>query len=583
MAVSTTLTTGNSASGLVTFSIKIDGEAISKIYGVVSIVINKEINKIASANLIIQDGSSSKQDFEISDEDTFIPGKEIEILAGYHSDESTIFKGIIIKHGIKIRSNGNSMLILDCKDKAVKLTVGPKNKYFVGKTDSDVIEEIIGTYSIDADIEATNITHEGLVQFNCTDWDFILSRLDANGKVCITNDGIITVKAPALDGDAALTLTYGKDIVDFDAAMDARTQYQAVKAVTWDAANFDVLETDATDPAIDGNGNITPADLAAVIGLETLSLNHTGMLPQEELQAWADAQLLKSQLSKIRGRVGFMGSVALSPGDLLALAGLGERMNGNVYVSAIRHEISEGTWRTDAQFGLSPEWFTQTYNVNALPASGVLPAVEGLQIGVVSQLKEDPEGEDRILVKMPIIDNSETGVWARIACLDAGNNRGTFFRPEIGDEVVVGFLNSDPRKPVVLGGLNSSSKPSPSPATDENDEKGYVSRSEMKLTFNDDKKSVKIETPAGKVVSMDEDAGEIKLEDENGNKIVMNADGITIESKKKIVLKTNDDIEVQGKDIKHTAQASFKADGTAGIELTSSAIAKLKGSLVQIN
>jgi len=74
MAVSTTLTTGNSASGLVTTTIKINGTAISKIYDVMSIVINKEINKIASANIIIQDGSASKQNFEISNEDTFIPG-----------------------------------------------------------------------------------------------------------------------------------------------------------------------------------------------------------------------------------------------------------------------------------------------------------------------------------------------------------------------------------------------------------------------------------------------------------------------------------------------------------------------------
>jgi Rhs element Vgr protein len=582
MAVSTS-SSGNSASGLVTFSIKIDGEAISTIYGIESIVVNKEINKIPTANIIILDGSASKQDFTVSDEDTFIPGKEIEILVGYHSDESTIFKGIIIKHGIKISPNGNSMLVLDCRDKSVKLTVGPKNKYFTDKTDSDVIEEIIGTYSLDTDIEATNVTHGALVQFNCTDWDFILSRLEVNGKVCIVNDGAIQVKAPSLSGDPVLTVAYGKDILDFDAAMDARTQYQAVKAVTWDTVNFDVLETDATDPAIDGNGNLKPADLAAVIGLETLSLNHTGMLPQEELQAWADAQLLKSQLSKIRGRVGIMGSSAINAGDVLGLAGLGDRMNGNVFVSAVRQEISKGTWRTDIQFGLSPDWFTQTYPVSMLPATGVLPAVQGLQIGLVTQLENDPDGEDRIQVKIPIVDNKENGLWARVACVDAGDSRGTFFRPEVGDEVVVGFLNGDPRKPVVLGGLNSSSKPSPSPGADANDEKGYVSRSKMKMVFNDDKKSVTIETPAGKSVTMDEDAGIIKLEDENGNKITMDSNGITIESKKKITLKTNDDIEVQGKNIKNTAQASFKADGTAGIELTSSAIAKLKGSLVQIN
>ena len=583
MAAGTTLTTANSASGLVTVTIKINGTAISKIYNVMSIVVNQEINKISSASIIIQDGSASKQNFEISNEDTFIPGKEIEILAGYHSDESVIFKGIIIKHGIKVRPNGNSTLILDCRDKAVKLTIGPKNKYFTDKTDSDVIEEIASNYSLDAEVESTTVTHKSLVQFNCTDWDFILSRLEVNGKVCINNDGAIQVKAPSLDGEPALTLTYGSDILDFDAAMDARTQYQSVKAFSWDPANFDILETDATDPAINGNGNITSSDLASVIGLNSLNLNHTGMLPQEELQAWADAQFLKSQLSKIRGRVGFMGSAALHAGDLLALAGLGDRMNGNVYVSAIRHEISEGTWRTDAQFGLSPEWFTQTYPVNSPVAAGILPAIQGLQIGVVTQLENDPDGEDRILVKIPIIDNKDTGIWARISCLDAGDSRGTFFRPEIDDEVVVGFLNSDPRKPVVLGGLNSSSKPSPSPAADKNDEKGYTSRSKMKMIFNDDKKSITLETPAGKSITMDEDAGEMKLEDENGNKITLNSDGITIESKKKITLKTNDDIEIQGKDIKNTAQASFKADGTAGIELTSSAIAKLKGSLVQIN
>jgi hypothetical protein len=61
MAVSTS--SGNSASGLVTFSIKIDGAAISTIYGIESIVVNKEINKIPSANIIILDGSASKQDF----------------------------------------------------------------------------------------------------------------------------------------------------------------------------------------------------------------------------------------------------------------------------------------------------------------------------------------------------------------------------------------------------------------------------------------------------------------------------------------------------------------------------------------
>ena len=56
-----------------------------------------------------------------------------------------------------------------------------------------------------------------------------------------------------------------------------------------------------------------------------------------------------------------------------------------------------------------------------------------------------------------------------------------------------------------------------------------------------------------------------------------------INSKKKIIFNINDDIEVQGKDINLIDHAGFKANGTAVIELTSSAIAKLEGSFVQIN
>ncbi len=571
-----------SPTNLVTFTINVDGEGIPKEIGVLSIVVNKEINRVPSASIAIQDGSASKEEFEVSNEDIFLPGKEIEILSGYSSDETTIFKGIIIKHGIKIRSSGSSMLLLECKDESVKMTIGKKSKYFADKNDSEAIEEIIDTYGLEKDIESTSVQQKSLVQFDSSDWDFMIARSEANGKVCMVDDGKISIMEPKLDADPVLSLIYGATILDFDADIDARDQYQAVKAFAWDPSTQAISEADGTDPAIDFNGNIPSADLAAVAGPEQLDLRHTG-LSSEELQAWADAEFLKTQLSKIRGRVGFEGYGDIKPGDIIELGGLGDRMNGKVYVSGIRHEISDGVWKTDAQFGLSPDWFMQSYQVNQLPASGMLPAVQGLQIGIVTQLQDDPDSEDRILVRLPIISNDEQGIWARVACLDAGDNRGTFFRPEIDDEVIVGFLNNDPRNAIVLGALNSSSKPAPIKASDENHKKGYTSRSEMKLIFNDDKKSITLETPAGKSIVMDEDAGLIKLEDENGNKITLNADGITIESKKKITMKTNDDIDIQGKNINNVAMSSFKADGSAGIELTSSAIAKLKGSLVQIN
>jgi Rhs element Vgr protein len=201
---------------------------------------------------------------------------------------------------------------------------------------------------------------------------------------------------------------------------------------------------------------------------------------------------------------------------LIELKGVGKRFNGQAYVSGIRHEMTGGTWHTHLQLGLNSKWFYQETDLMEKPAAGLLPGVNGLQIGVVVQLQDDPTGEDRILVKAPIIDPDAEGIWARIATLDAGENRGSFFRPEIDDEVVLGFLNDDPRDPIVLGMLNSSAKPAPLTASDDNHQKGFFTRAELKVTFDDDQKIITLETPGGnKVTLSDADKG-ISLEDQNG-------------------------------------------------------------------
>src|SRR6478752_5314305 len=98
---------GTQQTDLVTFTIKINGNTISAQYQIASITISKEINRIPFAKILIYDGDAAKQDFSISNENTFIPGGEIEITVGYHLDETSIFKGVILKHSLKIRSNNS--------------------------------------------------------------------------------------------------------------------------------------------------------------------------------------------------------------------------------------------------------------------------------------------------------------------------------------------------------------------------------------------------------------------------------------------------------------------------------------------
>ncbi len=566
------------------FKILANGSQISDEYQIQAVIVSRSFNRVASADIMILDGDPATEDFKVSNSDEFLPGNEIEILAGYHGDEQSIFKGIIIRHGLRVYKNKPSVLRVECRDAAVKLTVGRKSAYYYDVTDSEVIEEIAGNADLETDVESTSVSQPYMVQFYTTDWDFIVTRAEANGKLVVTQDGKLVVRAPDPGKKPALSLTYGGNVLDFEAVMDARDQFSAVKSFAWDAASQEMLEIEGASPSAVAPGNVTSDDLASGIGLDALQLKHAGQIRDDELQAWADGQRLKSAFAKIRGRTRIQGVSSIGPGDIIELGGVGDRFNGKALVSGVRHEINVDNWETDIAFGLSPQWFGQSEgDVVDAPANGLLPGVSGLQIGRVTALEGDPDGEDRVQVRIPLIDPSEEGVWARVATLDAGENRGTFFRPEIGDEVVLGFLNDDPRNPVLLGMMNSSAKPAPLTASDDNHEKGIVTRSGMKMIFNDDKNTVTIETPNGNTLVLNDKDGAISLADENDNTLVMDADGITIKSSADVNIKASGDVNIEGSNVSSAATAQLKVEGSSGAEISSGGTTVVKGSVVQIN
>ncbi len=584
----------NSVYDIATFTLLSDGKEITNRYEVLSLSVNREVNRIPSARIVLRDGSAAEEAFTASEGSDLIPGKKIEIALGYDSNNQTVFEGVIIKHGLKVGADGNSLLILDCKDTAVGLTISRHNRYFKNVKDSEAITTILKDYSnISLKVETTRVQHAEIVQYYSTDWDFILSRAEMNGQIVLVEDGIVNVKAPATSASPLITLTYGTNILEFETEMDARNQYMAVNAQSWNYADQRLLEANGKEPSINKQGNLSSKKLSQAIGVKEMQLRHGGLLNTQELQEWADAQMLKSRLSKIRGRIKTRGYQNAKPDTVIKLEGMGSRFNGEAYVSGVRHEMNGGIWRTHLQIGLDLQWFYQEEGVVDRPASGLLPGVNGLQIGVAVQLQEDPTKEDRVLVKTPIIDSNATSdcTWARIATLDAGNNRGSFFRPEIGDEVVLGFINDDPRHPVVLGMLNSGKNPAVLKVKDTNHEKGLVTRSGMKVWFDDEKKIMTLQTPAGnKVVISDEDKS-ITLTDQHTNTVTLNDKGITLKSPKdivleatgKITLKATQDASLSGLNVNVKANSQFKAQGNAGAEVSTSAIAVLKGSLVQIN
>lgn len=193
----------------------------------------------------------------------------------------------------------------------------------------------------------------------------------------------------------------------------------------------------------------------------------------------------------------------------------------------------------------------------------------GLAVGVVTDNK-DPNGLARVRVRLPWHAASDTSFWARSAMPMAGNDRGTYFLPEIGDEVLVGAEDGDPSHLYVLGMLWNGKQPPPANNADgANNTRLIKSRSGHLVRFNDDASAPEIEVKLadGKQILLDQNG--IVLSDANGNAITFSATGGTIEIK-------------AAQQLTLTAP-KVSVEATTAMDLKSSGTLSLKGSLVQIN
>lgn len=587
------------SSAVVKLSILANGSPIDDAIGILSVSVTKTINKIPYARIEMLDGDMPEQDFPVSNTDTFKPGGAIEIKAGYGDSEETIFEGIVVKHGIKITGDNQSRLVIECRDKAVKMTIGRKNANFIDKSDSEIIKTIVGAYDLTLDAEATKASYKELVQYYCSDWDFILSRAEVNGMLVCVEDAKLSVKKPQVSATPVLKLTYGDDLIELHADIDARSQLAAVESVSWDPKNLAVVKQSSNSVPLNDHGDLKSDELSKIVAPTSFGLQTSGLIETEALKSWAEAQQVKAGLARIRGRMKFQGSDKATLGSLIELNGVGAHFNGNVFVSSVSHQITSGNWISEVDFGLSPDWFAEQNDLVAPPASGWLPGVEGLQIGVVKKLDEDPDGQSRVQVAVPILQAKDEGVWARLAIFHASNGIGAFFVPEIGDEVVLGYLNNDPSNPIVLGSLYGPKNKPPYELSAENNTKAIVTRSELKIEFDEEKKITTIITPGENKVVLSDDEKSILLQDQNDNKVELSPDGIVLDSPKdisitakgKITIDAMDaidvssqaDVSVKGLNVNHEANVGFVAKGNASAELSASGQTTVKGAMVMIN
>lgn len=175
-------------------------------------------------------------------------------------------------------------------------------------------------------------------------------------------------------------------------------------------------------------------------------------------------------------------------------------------------------------------------------------------LALVKSVK-DPDNLNRVQVSILTCDgiaDQEAEVWARVAVPFAGDKRGAFFIPSVGDEVIVVFVNNDSRFPVVVGSLWNGHDHAPDQfggSGDAVDRWLFVGKAGTKIAIVEDSSSqptILFTTPGGVTGTLtDQGGGKVEFKDAMGSSIKIDSSGITVQ--------TSSNVQVQASQVQVTA------------------------------
>ena len=524
--------------------------------------VHYELNKIPYAKLhFIAANPEIDQDDELLENTPLAVNDAIEIKINEDDEFVTLFKGIVFKLEKNVDPESGFETKIECKDIAINLT--SQQEVIPDETFDQKVTRFLNQYEIDNQVNLEVGGDETVTKTsNVTPWDYIISYLDALGQLTTLREGIFAVfDSTSNEKEVVYIGTNGVNVFEFEGREEEIVSNVQVRVWNPETQSVDVLES-ATE---------TTVGSAASEGTEVIDMSQSNY-SQETIQQMTIARRAKNELAKVKGKVKTFGNTTARYGQYISFEKVNKEIDDRaLLISAEHHTLENGCWNTEYSFGLennnSFAENTKQSTSSSTAKMGQTNTMQGLQIGVITQLEDDPNNEFRIRVRNTSISDAGEGVWARLASIQAGNGRGGFFVPEVGDEVILGNINNNPDTPIILGKLYSSANPPPFELTVDNYEQGIVTKEETKVVLNDEDKSVEISTKKGnKFLLSDAEKGFI-LEDENQNKIIMNANGITIESTKDIILKAGKDIKTEG------VKQSIKA----------STMMEVKGQMIKLN
>lgn len=490
--------------------------------------------------------------FDLFDARTIEVGQRIEVAMRAEGDPVIVTSGEVTSIAIEPGPTGRHEFVVVGMDLSHRLARSTRRRSFASMSDADIADQIAAEYSLTAQIDRGGPTHEHVLQANETDLAFLRRRAARIGQsVWVTGDTLhVARRAP---GERAPTLSWGGNLLEFDARFSSVERADRVQVRGWDQVAKRAIVGRASDPSASTDApaaSQSSEGARSAFGQVERTAVAVAVADQEEADAVASALLARATGDGVVLRGVAIGDPEIAAGSAIVIEGVGSRLAGRYTATTVVHRWLSGAPYT-TRFSCGPH--TASGLPDLLGPGGtnadLRPVLPHLLVGEVTNT-DDPLGLGRVRVRLPSLSTEDESAWARLVAPGAGPERGVQWLPEVNDEVLVGFELGDPTRPYVLGGLWNDSDPPPDPVAAQGGSTArwsFTTRKGTRVVLHDD--------PTDKV--------EVVVSD-TGTSLAMSRDEVSLIGAQKLVIKAQQ-IELQ-------AQTSLKLSGNSDVTVSGGVI-----------
>lgn len=322
-------------------SVSVNAAALTRpvLDDLLEVTVQDDIDAPSMATLTLATWNEDELEFTWVDDSRFDPGGALSVSLGY--DDSlliNVFSGEITGVELELEPGSSPKLIVRALDHRHRLLRGTHTRSFQNMKDSDIASQIAQINALSPSVVDSKVKLDYVLQHEQPDLEFLKQRADAIGYEVAVDEKTLFFRPRQLKASPDVTLTSGKDLIDFNARLSARSQVGEIRVRGWDPAQKTAIVAKAKagqETAMAPAGGLKAADGA--FGKAVVSIVGRPLSSQAEADQFALGQLENLALGYIVGDGTCFGQPALRAGSVVEVADAGKRFSGPYYVTQARH------------------------------------------------------------------------------------------------------------------------------------------------------------------------------------------------------------------------------------------------------